>query len=94
MYGLLMDTRRLRVKQYRSNHWGRSVKNAVKILQTLVLDSPFNKVAVLKTCNFIKKRLQHRCLPVKSAKFLRTPIFKEHLRTSASSNIILDSGVF
>ena len=26
-----------------------------------VLESPFNKVAGLKTCNFIKKRLQHRC---------------------------------
>ena len=35
--------------------------------------SLFNKVAVLKTCNFIKKRLQHRCFPVKIARFLRTP---------------------
>ena len=26
-----------------------------------VLESSFNKVAGLKTCNFIKKRLQHRC---------------------------------
>ena len=30
--------------------------------------------------NFIKKRLQHRCFPVKFAKFLRTSIFTEHLR--------------
>ena len=28
-----------------------------------VLESLFNKV-VMKACNFIKKRLQHRCLPV------------------------------
>ena len=28
------------------------------------------------TWKFIKKRLQHRCFPVKFAKFLRTPIFK------------------
>ena len=34
----------------------------------------------LKACNFIKKRLQHRCFPVKFAKFLRTLIFTEHLR--------------
>ena len=26
-------------------------------------------------CNFIKKRLQHRCFPVKFANFLRTPFF-------------------
>ena len=33
----------------------------------------FNNVAGLKACNFVKKRLQHRCFPVKFAKFLRTP---------------------
>ena len=41
-----------------------------------VLESVFNKVAglsSLKACNFIKKRLKHRCLPVKS---LRRPILK------------------
>ena len=27
----------------------------------------------LKACNFIKKRLQHRCFPVNIAKLLRTP---------------------
>ena len=32
--------------------------------------------AGLRDCNFIKKRLQHRCFPVKLAKFLRTPFFK------------------
>ena len=41
-----------------------------------VLESPFNKVAGLQSCNFIKNRLQHRCFPVKFAKFLRTPILK------------------
>ena len=30
----------------------------------------------LQTCNFIKKRLQHRCFLVNVAKFLRTPILK------------------
>ena len=33
-----------------------------------------------QACNFIKKRLQHRCFPMKFAKFLRTPIFTEHLQ--------------
>ena len=37
-----------------------------------VLTSPFKKVAGLKTCNFVKNRLQHRCFPVKIEKFLRT----------------------
>ena len=30
--------------------------------------------------NFIKKRLQHRCFPVKFADFFRTAFFIEHLR--------------
>ena len=38
-----------------------------------------NKVASLQACNFIKKRLQHRCFPLKFAKFLRTPFFAEYL---------------
>ena len=29
-----------------------------------------------QACNFIKKRLQHRCFPAKFAKFLRTPILE------------------
>ena len=41
-----------------------------------MLESLFNKVTGVKACNFIKKRLQHRCFPVKFAKFLRTPILK------------------
>ena len=36
----------------------------------------FYKVAGLQTCNFIKKRLQHRFFPVNNAKVLRTPILK------------------
>ena len=32
----------------------------------------------MKACNFIKKRLQHRCFSLKFAKFLRTPLFTEH----------------
>ena len=43
-----------------------------------VLESLFNKVAILK--NFIKKRLQHKCIPVNIARFLRTANYIEHLR--------------
>ena len=39
-----------------------------------------DKVADLKVCNFIKKRLQHRCFPVEFHKFLRASFFTEHLR--------------
>ena len=38
----------------------------------------FNKVAS-KVCNFIEKRLWHRCFPVTFTKFLRTPFLTEHL---------------
>ena len=30
----------------------------------------------LQACHFIKKRFRHRCFPVNTAKFLRTPILK------------------
>ena len=43
--------------------------------KTPVLESVFNKEG-LKACNFIKKRLQRRCFPVDTAKFLRRPILK------------------
>ena len=33
----------------------------------------FNKVAGLKPATLLKKRLWHRCFPVNSVKFLRTP---------------------
>ena len=36
-----------------------------------MVGSIYNKVAGVKTCNFIKKRLQHRCFPVNITKFLR-----------------------
>ena len=40
------------------------------------VESLFNKVAGLKACNSIKKRLQHGCLFGKFAKFLRTPVLE------------------
>ena len=59
-----------------------SLKKAFKILHFYwkipVLRSFFDKVANLKACNFIKKRLQHRCFPVNIAKCLRTT-FIEHI---------------
>ena len=39
----------------------------------------FNKVAALMAYNFIWKRLQQRCFPVKFRKFLRTHFSREHL---------------
>ena len=44
-----------------------------------------NKVADLKASNFIKKRLQRRCFPVKLAKFLRTLILKNILEQLLAS---------
>ena len=38
--------------------------------------SLFNKAAALHACNFTIKRVQHRHLPVKFVKFVRTPILK------------------
>ena len=56
------------------------LKNFATFTGKHALESLLNKVASLKPCNFIKKRLQHRCFPVNIAKFLRTTFFTEHLR--------------
>ena len=47
--------------------------------KALVLQSLFKKLAA-EGLQFIKKRHQHRCFSVKFAKFLRPPLFIEHLR--------------
>ena len=44
-----------------------------------VLKSLFNKAAGLKACNFIKKGVQHGCVPVKFAKSLRRSLFIDNL---------------
>ena len=47
-----------------------------------MLESLFDKVAgiqAFRPSTLLKKRLQHRCFPVKFAKFLRTTSFTEHL---------------
>ena len=41
-------------------------------METPVLESLFNKVADLNTCNFDKERLHYKCFPVNIVKFLRT----------------------
>ena len=40
-----------------------------------MLESPFNRLAGFKTCNFLEKGLQHRCFPVNIAKSLISLIF-------------------
>ena len=44
-----------------------------------VLKSLFNKAAGLKACDFIKKGVQHGCVPVKFAKSLRRSLFIDNL---------------
>ena len=48
--------------------------------KTIALESLLNKVAGPDEHNFIKKRLQHRCFPLKFAKFLRTSFSTVQLR--------------
>ena len=67
---------------FRSSHWRSSIKKA--ILKHFVIftgkhlcrDLFFNKVAGHQGCNFIKKRLQHRCYLVNIRKFIRSTILK------------------
>ena len=58
--------------------------------KTIVLESLFNRLAGFKTCDFLKKRLQHRCFFVKFAKFLRTPFW----RTSTNGSFWIYQGLY
>ena len=40
---------------------------------------------LIKACNFVKKRVQHRCYLVKFAKYLRTLFFTEYFFTVPTS---------
>ena len=51
-----------------------TIKQILIFLETVV-HRCFSKQVFLKTCNFVKKRLQQRCFPVKFAKFLRKSFF-------------------
>ena len=67
-------------KNFKSSHLQMFLNSCSKTFhkfyrKTLVMESIFNKVA-----GFIKKRIRHRCSPVKFTKFLRTPFFTEDLR--------------
>ena len=41
-----------------------------------MLESLFIKISGVQASSFIKKRLEHRCFPVNTVKFLRTAILK------------------
>ena len=43
--------------------------------RTPVLESPFNKIAGLKACNFIKKRVRSRCFLVNISNILKDSFF-------------------
>ena len=66
---------------FRSSHQSCSIEKAVYKNFAIftrkhpsVLESPFNRLAGFKTCNFLEKELQQRCFPVNIAKFLKTLI--------------------
>ena len=56
--------------------------------ETPMLEFLFNKVY-----NFNKKSVQYSCFTMKFAKFLRTPIFQEHLRMTLAVLIVSHNGI-
>ena len=54
-----------------------------------MLELLFTKFTSHQACNFIKKRLQHRCFPVKFLKVLRARYFTEHLQWLILDIVIL-----
>ena len=78
----------------RTSHRRCSVK---KIFLKIYKISPESPVLETVFLNFFKKRLQHRCFPVKIAKVLRTPILKnicERLLLPSLGFTKLDHNVF
>ena len=61
--------------------------------KTPVLESPFNRLAGFKTCNFFKKRLRHRCFPVNIAKTLRAPILMKIWEQLLLSFLLLTANI-
>ena len=55
--------------------------------ETPVLESLLNKATNMKSCHFIKKRLQHRYFTKKNSKFLVSTYFQKHLRETASTPV-------
>ena len=58
-----------------------------------MLKSNFIKVVGLVWCNYIEKRLQHRCFPGKFGKFLRTPFLCRTPPVAAASAFIMSTHV-
>ena len=53
--------------------------------KALVLESLFKKTCKLKACNFVEKRLQHSCFPVRFTKFLKASFFNGTPPVTASA---------
>ena len=73
----------------RSSHGRWSVRKVLLVMSQNSQKSTCARVSFLtklkpQTCNFIKKRLLHRCFPVNFSKFLKTTFFTEHLWATAS----------
>ena len=79
-------------EKYRSSHRRRSVGKGVlnsftkftgkHLCQSLF----FNEVAALRHATLLKKRRWRSWFPVNFVKFVRTPFFTEHLRTTTSDS--------
>ena len=64
------------------------LKNVANFTRKHVCWSRFlRKLQAFQICNFIKNILQHRCFPVRSARFFKNSYFEEHLRTTAISYV-------
>ena len=71
------------------------LQDSYKIFYKTLVRSNRRSCSVKNTCKFIKKRLQHKCFPIKFAKFFKNTYFEEHLRMTAwdlSYKILTKSG--
>ena len=84
MFTSFWNGSRLKINLDRSSRlhdWRCSWKQTFLKISQYSQENTFNEVAGPKTCNFIKKRYQHRWFPAKFAniaKYLTTTLFTEH----------------
>ena len=67
------------VEGFWRSHTGHYNSNQENIKESFRSSRSQGQGSRLKACNFIKKRIQHRCFAVNIAKFIRTVFFTEHL---------------
>ena len=82
----------IKITNYRSSRSQMFLK--IGVLKNFANFTEKHPCRSLRACNFIKKRLQHICFPVKFAKCLRTTFYRTPPVTASQINPFHATGLF